>query len=115
MKIDKNIFRSLALINQIGISMLVPIFLCIYIGNKLDQWFSTSYLTIVFLFLGILAAFRNVYHLTKSFYKNDKSKVAKTTYANQRLANSSEKEKKIEEVFQKWINDHDSNCENKDS
>lgn len=115
MKIDKNIFRSLALINQIGISMLVPIFLSIYIGNKLDQWFSTSYLTIVFLFLGILAAFRNVYHLTKSFYKNDKSKEAKTPSANHHLAGSSKKDEKIEEAFQKWINDHDSDCENKDS
>ena len=43
MKYDKSVYRSLALITQFGINMLVPIFLCTIVGvsgqkifNRLD-------------------------------------------------------------------------------
>lgn len=71
---NKIFFKGLALISQIGISMLVPIFLCIYLGIKLDAWLQTEYIMLIFLVLGIGAAFRNVYHLTKSFYAKDKAR-----------------------------------------
>lgn len=104
MKIDKNIFRSLALINQIGISMLVPIFLSIYVGNQLDKWMNANYFTIVFLILGILAAFRNVYHLTKGFYKNDKRKENNINH-NCYDTNQNNISDKAEDEFKKWINE----------
>ena len=106
MKIDKNILRSLDLINQIGISMLVPIFLSIYIGNQLDKWMNTNYLTIVFLFLGILAAFRNVYHLTKNFYKNDKRKENDINHECYNK-NKNHRKDKIEDAFKEWVNEND--------
>lgn len=59
------------MITQIGISMLTPIFMCVFIGLKLDQWLSTKYWFMIFLVLGILAAFRSVYVLTKKFYSKD--------------------------------------------
>ena len=59
------------MITQIGLSMLTPIFICVFIGLKLDQWFSTQYWFIILLFFGILAAFRSVYMLTKRFYSKD--------------------------------------------
>ena len=59
-----DIARSLVLVTQLGISMLVPIFLCIGIGICLDQTFDTS-LTLLFLILGFLAGGRNVWILAK--------------------------------------------------
>lgn len=68
------IVRSLMMVSQIGISMLVPIFLCLFFGIKLNDWFSSVYFVPIFLFLGIGVAFRNVYYLTKSFYAKDKKR-----------------------------------------
>lgn len=70
-KSDKTILHALTMISQVGISMLVPIFLCLYIGIKLDGWFNTGYLFIIFMLLGVLAAFRNVYLLLRKFYAKD--------------------------------------------
>ncbi len=68
------IVRSLMMVSQIGVSMLVPIFLCLFLGMKLNDWLSSVYFVPIFLFLGIGAAFRNVYYLTKSFYAKDKKR-----------------------------------------
>ncbi len=64
----------LSLISQIGISMMVPIFLCTYIGIRLSEKTSIDILVLLFIFLGIIVAFRNVYHLTKKAYYKDKKK-----------------------------------------
>ena len=40
MKYDKSVYRSLALITQFGINMLVPIFLCTIAGVFLGKKFS---------------------------------------------------------------------------
>lgn len=68
------IVQSFMMISQVSISMLVPVFLCLFAGIWLNNQFSTVYFVPVFLFLGIGAAFRNVYYLTKSFYAKDKKK-----------------------------------------
>lgn len=62
------------MISQISISMLVPVFLCLFFGIKLNEWLDTVYFVPVFLFLGIGAAIRNVYQLTRSFYAKDKKR-----------------------------------------
>lgn len=64
-KLDKSVYRSLALITQFGINMLVPIFLCFFLGLWLDQKFQTSWWVIVLFFVGALAGFRNIYKLAK--------------------------------------------------
>lgn len=63
--------KGLSLILQIGINMMVPIGLCLFIGYKLDQWLSTSYMIMIFLFLGVAGGIRSVYGLTKNFYAKD--------------------------------------------
>ena len=68
------IARSIMMISQISISMLVPIFLCLFLGNFLNEKCNTVYFVPVFLFLGIAASIRNVYLLTKSFYAKDKKR-----------------------------------------
>ncbi len=60
----KVVFRSLAMITQIGISMLAPIILCVFAGYWLDRKFGWN-TTIVLLILGILAGGRNCYMLLK--------------------------------------------------
>lgn len=70
---DKKVLRSFTLITQFGIHMLVPIFLCSFIGIFLDRKLHTSFCMIVFFFVGAMAGFRNVYILSKQIYE-DRSK-----------------------------------------
>lgn len=73
-KEKRKILKAIAMITQIGISMMVPIFLCIFVGYKIDQQFKTQIWFLVFLILGFITAFRNVYNLTKGFYMKEKEK-----------------------------------------
>lgn len=63
--------RMLTLITQFGINMLVPIFLCFFVGYYLDKKIGTSYLMIIFFFIGALAGFRNVYILARRMTKDN--------------------------------------------
>lgn len=58
---NRKIARTFTLVMQFGINMLVPIFLCFFAGLMLDRWLGTSYLVIIFFFIGAIAGFRNVY------------------------------------------------------
>ena len=71
---DKRVFKALTMISQVSISMMVPIFLCIFIGYQLDQKFQTSFWFLIFMALGFFTSIRNVYVLTKSFYAKDKAR-----------------------------------------
>ena len=62
------------MLSQIGISMMVPVFLCVWFGAFLDEKFGTAFLFPIFLILGFLSAIRNVYILTRTFYAKDKAK-----------------------------------------
>ena len=74
MKPDKSVLKGIVMITQIGISMLVPIFLCLFVGRFLDNKLGTNYIAVIGIILGILAAFRNVFIMTKQFYAKDKAK-----------------------------------------
>lgn len=71
MKYRKSVYRTLALITQLGISMLVPIFLCSFLGVYLEEKFSIS-VFVPLLILGILAGGRNTYKLATNAIKEDK-------------------------------------------
>lgn len=71
MKYRKNVYKTLVLITQLGFSMLVPIFLCAYLGAYLEDRFSIS-VFVPLLILGILAGGRNTYILAKNAIKDDK-------------------------------------------
>ncbi|MBP9996011.1 MAG: AtpZ/AtpI family protein [Lachnospiraceae bacterium] len=76
MKNNKNIARNLTYISQFAINMLVPIFLCSFIGLYIDKKFQTSYWFIILFFVGAVAGARNIYILAKKSYeeKEDKQK-----------------------------------------
>jgi F0F1-type ATP synthase assembly protein I len=65
----KNVYRSMAMITQFGINMLVPIVLCSLAGMYLDRKLGTSFLMIVLFFVGALAGFRNIYIFSKRIYE----------------------------------------------
>ena len=69
-----NWVSCLSLISQVGISMVVPILICIWFGNFLDTKTSKEPLfTIVFVFLGVGAAFRNLFYIVgKEIKKGEK-------------------------------------------
>ncbi len=72
MKEDMGIFKTLALITQLGLSMALPIIIGVVAGKYLDERLGTGYvLLIVFSIIGVLASFRNLYHLA---YKSTRKK-----------------------------------------
>lgn len=70
-KESQGVIRALSMVTQIGCSFIAPIGLCVIIGYYLDKHFRTSFWFIILFFLGVLAAFRNVYILTRNFYEKD--------------------------------------------
>lgn len=56
------------MISQFGINMLVPIFLCSFLGIYIDKKIGTSYWFIILFFVGALAGFRNVYIFARKIY-----------------------------------------------
>ena len=95
---NKNrIAKSLMMISQISISMLVPIFLCLFFGIKLNEWLETKLFVPVFLFLGMGAAIRNVYYITKSFYAKDKKREDEELAYIENLKKAGEKNKQRRE------------------
>lgn len=84
-KYKRTVYQSLAFISQFGITMVVPIFLCAFLGWYLDQKFQTSYLFIVLFFVGALAGFRNIYILSKKTFmegENNSYEEARRTIRN---------------------------------
>lgn len=76
---DHDIARAFSMILQIGISILVPIFLCLAVGLWIDQkWGSFS--TIPLLVLGILAGGRNAWILAKKTAQSQKKTGSEETY-----------------------------------
>ena len=69
MKYHKSVYQSLAMITQFGITMLVPIFLCSFLGWYLDQWLQTSWLFVALFFIGALAGCRNIFILSKKIFE----------------------------------------------
>mgnify|MGYP002731987838 FL=1 len=65
MKMSKNVIQSLTTLTQFTIYMLVPIFVCAFLGMYIDKKAGTSYWMIVLFFVGAIAGFQNVYRLTK--------------------------------------------------
>ena len=65
MKMSNNIIQSLTTLTQFTIYMLVPIFMCAFVGMYIDKRAGTSYWMIILFFVGALAGFRNFYKLAK--------------------------------------------------
>lgn len=71
MKYHKNVYKMLALFTQFTINMLVPIFLCSFLGYLIDCKAGTACFFVIFFFVGALAGFRNVYILARKMYTKE--------------------------------------------
>lgn len=71
MKYKKSVYQSLVQITQFGLYMLIPILLCTFIGIWLDKWLKTSFLVIIFFFLGAAAGGRNIYIFSRQIFEKD--------------------------------------------
>ncbi len=65
MKMSNNIIQALTTLTQFTIYMLVPIFMCAFLGMFIDKKLGTSYWMIILFFLGAIAGFSNVFKLAK--------------------------------------------------
>ncbi len=61
----RQLIKSLGFLSGLGISMVAATLIGLTIGYYLDRWLGTNpWMTLIFLGLGIVAGFRNVYILT---------------------------------------------------
>lgn len=75
MKEYRQVFKMIALITQVGITMLSSVFVCGLIGYWIDNRFETHSF-IVFLILGVAGGYRAVYSLIRQFVSaSNESKV----------------------------------------
>ncbi|CBH22244.1 protein of unknown function [Acetoanaerobium sticklandii] len=81
-KEDKNFYKSLsnlALLSQIGFSMIVPIIGCVWIANFLMKKFNMgTWVLFLFIILGVTSAFANLFRLTRFSSKTNENKDSKT-------------------------------------
>ena len=67
--------RELAYYSSLGLSIVLSIFIGLFAGIYLDATFGTRpVFTFVFLGLGIVAGFRNIFHAMNKLRKEDKGK-----------------------------------------
>lgn len=71
MKFNREIIYNIGMITQLGLSMLAPVILCVFLGYWLDGKFGW-YTTIPLLILGILAGARNTYLLVKQIQERER-------------------------------------------
>lgn len=70
-KEKRTIVYMISLITQIGISMIVPILLCTFIGVYINKYVDKPIIVLVFIMIGCVTSFRNVYVLIKSTFASD--------------------------------------------
>ena len=65
------IVKILSFISQFTLIMLIPMVGCFFLGYYLDQKFGTSFLAIIFFFVGAAGGMAGVYKLVKSTFKDN--------------------------------------------
>lgn len=69
MNYNRNVYHALTMISQFGINMLVPIFICTFIGIAIDKKCQTSCWMVILFFVGAIAGCRNVLVFAKKIYE----------------------------------------------
>ena len=67
-----SVYKTLTLITQIGISIMVPIFLMLIISIVIKNKFNID-LILCFIIIGVIVGIRNTVVLIKNFLRNDES------------------------------------------
>lgn len=80
---DKSVYRSFALVLQVGINMLVPICMMTALGIFLDGKLGTSFWMIILFFLGAAAGGQNSYRMVKQILASPKENRQKENRLNE--------------------------------
>jgi uncharacterized membrane protein YfcA len=67
-------YKNLAILSQVGLMMIIPIFGGVYIGNWVDNKLGTRFFLFIFIIIGVMSAFMNLYKYTTKGAKNNKRK-----------------------------------------
>lgn len=68
----REIFRNLAMVSSMGISVALAIGIGAWFGLTLDDWFNTKpYFFYIFLLFGIAAGFKNIYVIARREIRKD--------------------------------------------
>lgn len=62
---NRTVYRSLAMVTQFSLNMLVPIGMMSALGVWLDGKLGTSFITIVLFMVGAIAGGQNIYRMAK--------------------------------------------------
>ena len=63
---------QMAYASSVGIAMVLAIFGCLFLGTWLDRKLGTApYFTLLFLLIGIVAGFRNLYVLIRKYFRDE--------------------------------------------
>ncbi len=81
-KENRQVFEALALVFQFGIYMLVPIFLCTFLGIWLGRRYEITWIVIPFFFIGACAGFTGIYKMARKFMEKDNVKRKKDVKKN---------------------------------
>lgn len=65
---DKRLIKQVFHLSSIGMSLVLAIIIGLFVGILLDRKFGTTpWLTLIFLALGIIAGFRNIFYIFKKY------------------------------------------------
>lgn len=67
---DRRWWIQIAWASTMGISMVVAMIISVAIGIFLDNLLSTQYLKLVFIGVGIFAAYRSMWHIYTKYLRN---------------------------------------------
>ena len=68
------VWDALIMVFQFGINMLVPIFICTFLGVWLGKKFDISWIVIPLFFVGAIAGGNNIYKMSKKFIDSQDKK-----------------------------------------
>ena len=71
-KTRREVIRALAMVLQIGLSMLVCMAISLGIGYYLDRLFGTRFIIIIFMAIGFMASIRSMLVLTGRYKPGEK-------------------------------------------
>lgn len=94
---NRSVFQALSMVGQFGINMLVPVFICSFLGIFLDRKLGTSYFVIILFFVGAAAGFRNIYVFSKKIFEKQSSESA---YLHKKVSSHKEKRQKKETDYE---------------
>ena len=74
MKNPRKVFQALTMILQFGLTMIVPIAICMALGIWLDKKYDMPWVILILFFAGALAGFTSIYNMAKPFMKSERKR-----------------------------------------